>query len=74
MPSGLQRKYKKVDVGEMNPPKFDRTEDMSNLSLLNEGSGMPPFLATSMCRLMLMLAVLDNLRKRYQSMLIYVSH
>jgi hypothetical protein len=38
----------------MNPPKFLKTEDMSNLSFLNDAS------------------VLQNLRSRYQDMLIYV--
>ena len=38
----------------MNPPKFDKVEDMAELSYLNEAS------------------VLDNLRQRYYSNLIYV--
>lgn len=51
----LQVTLKKDLCQEMNPPKFDRTEDMSNLTFLNDAS------------------VLDNLRQRYSSMLIYVS-
>ena len=39
----------------MNPSKFDKSEDMAELTYLNEAS------------------VLQNLRQRYQSNLIYVS-
>lgn len=39
----------------MNPPKYEKTEDMANLTFLNDAS------------------VLNNLRQRYYSMMIYVS-
>ena len=29
---------KKDEAQEMNPPKFDKTEDMANLTFLNEAS------------------------------------
>ncbi len=34
----FQKTVKKDDVQEMNPPKFDKTEDMANLTFLNEAS------------------------------------
>lgn len=40
----------------MNPPKFDRVEDIADLTFLNEAS------------------VVHNLRLRYGSGAIYVSH
>jgi myosin protein heavy chain len=54
LPSGLTKEFNKNDTFKMNPPKFDKAEDMAELSHLNEP------------------AVLDNLRKRYFSNLIYV--
>ena len=45
----------KDDTQQMNPPKFDKVEDMAGLTYLNEAS------------------VLENLRQRYYSGLIYVS-
>ena len=33
-----QGEYKQDVVGQVNPPKFDMCEDMSNLTYLNEGS------------------------------------
>eukprot|EP00795_Rhopilema_esculentum_P009543 gene9543-17289_t len=44
----------KDDIQRMNPPKFDKVEDMADLTCLNEAS------------------VLNNLRERYYSSLIYV--
>ncbi|CAK5025246.1 unnamed protein product [Meloidogyne enterolobii] len=44
---------KKEETQEMNPPKFTKTEDMANLTFLNEAS------------------VLNNLKERYFSMMIY---
>ena len=32
------REFKQEQVGQVNPPKFDMCEDMSNLTYLNEGS------------------------------------
>ena len=46
----------KDDVQKMNPPKFNKVEDMAELTCLNEAS------------------VLHNLKQRYYSGLIYVSH
>lgn len=52
---GNEITVKKEEVQEMNPPKFSKTEDMANLTFLNEAS------------------VLNNLKERYYSMMIYVS-
>ena len=52
--SGITKDINKNDTFKMNPPKFDKVEDMAELAYLNEA------------------AVLDNLRKRYYSNLIYV--
>ncbi|CAI5444947.1 unnamed protein product [Caenorhabditis angaria] len=38
MPDGTQKKLGKDDVQEINPAKFEKTEDMSNLTFLNEAS------------------------------------
>ena len=46
----------KDDIQKMNPPKFDKEEDMADLTCLNEAS------------------VLHNVKERYFSGLIYVSH
>ncbi|CAJ0928963.1 unnamed protein product, partial [Mesorhabditis belari] len=35
---GNQQTFKKDALQEMNPPKFEKTEDMSNLSFLNDAS------------------------------------
>lgn len=43
-------------LNKMNPPKFDRVEDIADLTFLNEAS------------------VVHNLRLRYGSGAIYVSH
>eukprot|EP00123_Amoebidium_parasiticum_P009930 comp19786_c0_seq1/m.23726 comp19786_c0_seq1/g.23726 ORF comp19786_c0_seq1/g.23726 comp19786_c0_seq1/m.23726 type:complete len:1927 (-) comp19786_c0_seq1:439-6219(-) len=53
MPNGALAEININDTYKMNPPKFDKAEDMADLAYLNEP------------------AVLDNLRKRYQSNLIY---
>lgn len=53
---GNEITLKKEEVQEMNPPKFTKTEDMANLTFLNEAS------------------VLNNLKERYFSMMIYVSY
>lgn len=34
----FQVTLKKEETQEMNPPKFDKTEDMANLTFLNEAS------------------------------------
>lgn len=36
--SGVEKTIKKDLVQEMNPPKFEKTEDMSNLTFLNDAS------------------------------------
>ncbi|KAL3100970.1 hypothetical protein niasHS_001430 [Heterodera schachtii] len=51
--NGQQTKLSKDDCEKMNPPKFDKVEDMADLTWLNEPS------------------VLDNLKQRYYSDLIY---
>ncbi|CAB3401370.1 unnamed protein product [Caenorhabditis bovis] len=38
LPDGSQKKATKADVQEINPAKFEKTEDMSNLTFLNEAS------------------------------------
>ncbi|CAI4230313.1 unnamed protein product [Auanema sp. JU1783] len=38
MPDGSQKKMQKDDCQEINPAKFEKTEDMSNLTFLNEAS------------------------------------
>ncbi|VDN05654.1 unnamed protein product [Thelazia callipaeda] len=50
---GNEITVKREEVQEMNPPKFSKTEDMANLTFLNEAS------------------VLNNLKERYFSMMIY---
>uniref|UniRef100_A0A0N5B084 Myosin motor domain-containing protein n=1 Tax=Syphacia muris TaxID=451379 RepID=A0A0N5B084_9BILA len=50
---GNEITVKKEEVQEMNPPKFKKTDDMANLTFLNEAS------------------VLNNLKERYYSMMIY---
>ncbi|KAK6046878.1 myosin SH3-like domain protein [Cooperia oncophora] len=35
---GNEKVFKKEAVQEMNPPKFEKTEDMSNLTFLNDAS------------------------------------
>ncbi|OZC08600.1 hypothetical protein X798_04403 [Onchocerca flexuosa] len=50
---GNEVTVKKEEVQEMNPPKFSKTDDMANLTFLNEAS------------------VLNNLKERYFSMMIY---
>jgi len=47
---------KEEDLQEMNPPRYEKCEDMANMTFLNEAS------------------VLNNLRQRYESFMIYVSH
>ncbi|ULT80563.1 hypothetical protein L3Y34_010855 [Caenorhabditis briggsae] len=51
--SGRQVTISRDDVQKANPPKFDKIEDMSELTYLNEAS------------------VLNNLKERYYSSLIY---
>ena len=50
---GNEVTVKKEEAQEMNPPKYNKTEDMANLTFLNEAS------------------VLNNLKQRYYSMMIY---
>lgn len=38
MRNGLQKKMTRQEVQEINPAKFEKTEDMSNLTFLNEAS------------------------------------
>ena len=54
--SGKHVLINKDDVQKMNPPRFNKVEDMAELTCLNEAS------------------VLHNLKDRYYSSLIYVSH
>uniref|UniRef100_A0A914VA53 Myosin heavy chain n=1 Tax=Plectus sambesii TaxID=2011161 RepID=A0A914VA53_9BILA len=35
---GVEKTIKKDDAQQMNPPKFDKTEDMANLTFLNDAS------------------------------------
>ena len=35
---GNKKKFHKDDIQKMNPPKFDKVEDMAELSFLNEAS------------------------------------
>uniref|UniRef100_A0A915A8A2 Myosin N-terminal SH3-like domain-containing protein n=2 Tax=Parascaris TaxID=6254 RepID=A0A915A8A2_PARUN len=35
---GAEKIMKKDDVQQMNPPKFEKTEDMANLTFLNDAS------------------------------------
>ena len=53
--TGHRMTVSREDVQKMNPPKFDKVEDMADLTHLNEPS------------------VLNNLKERYFSDLIYVS-
>ncbi|KAK0410838.1 hypothetical protein QR680_005352 [Steinernema hermaphroditum] len=50
---GVEKVLKKDETQQMNPPKFEKTEDMANLTFLNDAS------------------VLNNLKQRYFSMMIY---
>jgi len=38
IPGGETRNFKKDQVGQVNPPKFEKCEDMSNLTYLNDAS------------------------------------
>lgn len=38
IPGGETRNVKKEDVGQVNPPKFEKVEDMADLTYLNEGA------------------------------------
>lgn len=38
MPDGTPKKLTRAEVQEINPAKFEKTEDMSNLTFLNEAS------------------------------------
>ncbi|CAJ0942079.1 unnamed protein product, partial [Mesorhabditis belari] len=38
LPNGTQKKYTRDQCQEINPAKFEKTEDMSNLTMLNEAS------------------------------------
>jgi myosin protein heavy chain len=51
--TNAKKTVNKNDIFKMNPPKFDKVEDMADLAYLNEP------------------AVLENLRQRYYSDLIY---
>jgi myosin protein heavy chain len=50
---GDEKTVKKDEAQQMNPPKYEKAEDMANLTFLNDAS------------------VLNNLRQRYYSMMIY---
>ena len=52
--TGKRTSVAKDDLQKMNPPKFDKVEDMAELTCLNEAS------------------VLNNIKDRYYSGLIYV--
>jgi len=53
--TGKRQFVARDDIQKMNPPKFDKVEDMAELTCLNEAS------------------VLNNIKDRYYSGLIYVS-
>lgn len=38
LPGGQQHKVNKDEIQKMNPPKFEKVEDMAELSFLNEAS------------------------------------
>ncbi|XP_050533202.1 myosin heavy chain, muscle isoform X33 [Daktulosphaira vitifoliae] len=38
LPNGEVKDFKKEQVGQVNPPKFEKCEDMSNLTYLNDAS------------------------------------
>nr|ASM56386.1 myosin heavy chain isoform Mhc_X5 [Lethocerus indicus]ASP18631.1 myosin heavy chain isoform Mhc_X5 [Lethocerus indicus] len=38
LPNGETKDFKKDQVGQVNPPKFEKCEDMSNLTYLNDAS------------------------------------
>nr|XP_018918175.1 PREDICTED: myosin heavy chain, muscle isoform X10 [Bemisia tabaci] len=38
LPSGETKDFKKDQVGQVNPPKYEKCEDMSNLTYLNDAS------------------------------------
>lgn len=38
LPDGTPKKFNKDDIQKMNPPKFEKVEDMAELSFLNEAS------------------------------------
>uniref|UniRef100_H2ZQ31 Myosin motor domain-containing protein n=1 Tax=Ciona savignyi TaxID=51511 RepID=H2ZQ31_CIOSA len=50
---GKEMTVKEEDLQEMNPPRYEKCEDMANMTFLNEAS------------------VLNNLRSRYESFMIY---
>ena len=74
---------------QVNPPKFEKCEDMSNLTYLNEVNTMIVWkhdvceqytfwfctnaLNVKKCTIFFQASVLHNLRSRYQAKLIYVS-
>lgn len=53
--TGEKLRVSSDDMLKVNPPKFDRCEDMASMTCLNEA------------------AVLENLKQRYYTNLIYVS-
>ncbi|CAJ0566249.1 unnamed protein product, partial [Mesorhabditis spiculigera] len=48
---GNQQTFKRDACSEMNPPKFEKTEDMSNLSFLNDASVLHNLRARYACML-----------------------
>ncbi|MBO8666501.1 hypothetical protein INO76_15845, partial [Staphylococcus aureus] len=38
LPNGEVKDFKKDQVGQVNPPKYEKAEDMSNLTYLNDAS------------------------------------
>ncbi|XP_064213633.1 myosin heavy chain, muscle isoform X35 [Tribolium castaneum] len=38
LPGGEEKNFKKEQVGQVNPPKYEKCEDMSNLTYLNDAS------------------------------------
>ena len=38
LPTGDEKTFKKALVNQVNPPKYEKTEDMSNLTYLNDAS------------------------------------
>ncbi|CAJ0583983.1 unnamed protein product, partial [Mesorhabditis spiculigera] len=48
---GNEKTFKKDQIQEMNPPKFEKTEDMSNLTFLNDASVLSNLRARYACML-----------------------
>ncbi|CAB3399692.1 unnamed protein product [Caenorhabditis bovis] len=60
---GVEKTVKKEVIQEMNPPKFEKTEDMSNLTFLNDASVLHNLRA----RYAAMLIYLERFKKQLES-------